>query len=576
MLDALKDYAEKQQLVVAPGFASKDIRWALDCAPDGRFLTVISLGEGKKGEVFPGCPSMNDSQLKTGGQIRSQVLWESAKVVLDWAEEDERKDRDTEKHEFFLGMLDSAGESVPEFKHAAKMLRLHRKAVIEAMKEAKAKPTDKVTVALSGQLPLRGDGWHAWWRKWFQANCAAADSGDAQGGMLCLMTGALTSPAMTHDKVTKLRDTGSFGGVLAAFDKDAFTSFGLEQGQNAAMSPEMASLYPKALDHLLANHSRSLGPVQAVVWFNRTAPAEAGDVLGWLYEGSQEGIEADARLRARKFLESVKAGQRGDLGTNEYHCLMLSGSPARVVVRAWMSGRLEDLAGSVDTWFKDLSIARRDGQGLAEDPKFFAVLGSTKAEADDFLAHSVLQLWNCAVQRAPIPRELMAKALRRFRSLVMKDETVLHAGISLIKAFHLREGDKHMQAHLNAEHPAAEYQCGRLLAVLSALQGSALGDVGAGVVQRFYGSASQTPRTVLGALVRNSNHHLAKLEGGLRHWYQGKIAEIVGRLGDDLPKTLTLEQQSLFALGYYQQMAADRAGKGKKDNSKNDNGEVNQ
>jgi len=119
--------------------------------------------------------------------------------------------------------------------------------------------------------------------------------------------------------------------------------------------------------------------------------------------------------------------------------------------------------------------------------------------------------------------------------------------------------DGQSRVRLGPDHPAAEYQCGRLLAVLSALQYSALGDVGAGVVQRFYGAASQTPKTVMGSLIRNSNHHLAKLDGGLRYWYQNKIAEIMARLGDGLPKTLTLEQQSLFALGFYQQMAFDRS-----------------
>src|ERR1035441_345497 len=109
MFQALMEYAERKKLAVAPGYASKDIRWALDCSQDGRFLAVIPLGEGKKGEIFSACPSMSDSQLKTGGEIRSQVLWESAKVVLDWVDED-RKDRDAQKHEFFLGMLRAAGK----------------------------------------------------------------------------------------------------------------------------------------------------------------------------------------------------------------------------------------------------------------------------------------------------------------------------------------------------------------------------------------------------------------------------------------------------------------------------------
>ncbi len=118
-----------------------------------------------------------------------------------------------------------------------------------------------------------------------------------------------------------------------------------------------------------------------------------------------------------------------------------------------------------------------------------------------------------------------------------------------------------MTAYLNADHPAPAYHCGRLLALFANLQRAALGDVGAGVVQRFYSSASQTPGLVLGRLSANARNHLGKLEAKLAWWYESQLAEIMGRLGDGAPRILDLEGQGLFALGYYQQLAALRAGK---------------
>lgn len=112
-----------------------------------------------------------------------------------------------------------------------------------------------------------------------------------------------------------------------------------------------------------------------------------------------------------------------------------------------------------------------------------------------------------------------------------------------------------LKAYLNEEHPHPAYHCGRLMAVLSALQRAALGDVGAGVVQRYFAAASSTPALVLGRLTRNSQAHLNKLTGGLAYWYEEKIAAIWNKIEDAIPKALTLEEQSLFALGYYQQMA---------------------
>jgi CRISPR-associated protein Csd1 len=92
--------------------------------------------------------------------------------------------------------------------------------------------------------------------------------------------------------------------------------------------------------------------------------------------------------------------------------------------------------------------------------------------------------------------------------------------------------------------------------VLAYIQWKALGDVGAGVVQRYYAAASATPALVLGRLTRTAQFHLDKIaDKGIRLGLDKRLAEIWSRIQDRVPATLTLEQQSLFALGYYQQKA---------------------
>lgn len=118
-----------------------------------------------------------------------------------------------------------------------------------------------------------------------------------------------------------------------------------------------------------------------------------------------------------------------------------------------------------------------------------------------------------------------------------------------------------MTAYLNPDHPVAAYHCGRLMAVLAELQYAALGDVGAGVVQRYYAAASQTPGLILGRLIRNAQNHLNKSDKPwLSSKYERPVMDIVSRLKDEFPRILDLEGQGLFALGYYQQLAALRAG----------------
>lgn len=119
-----------------------------------------------------------------------------------------------------------------------------------------------------------------------------------------------------------------------------------------------------------------------------------------------------------------------------------------------------------------------------------------------------------------------------------------------------------MTPALDPEHPNAAYHCGRLLATYDSLQRAALGDVGAGVIQRYYGGALTNPSGVFGQLSRMAQTHLSKLDRGLSHVYEARIAEIhngikrQGNLPASYPAALSLDDQALFALGFWHQTAA--------------------
>jgi CRISPR-associated protein Csd1 len=272
---------------------------------------------------------------------------------------------------------------------------------------------------------------------------------------------------------------------------------------------------------------------------------------------------AAAALKAKALLDSIRIGARPDLGNSEFFSLTLSGMAGRAMLRDWMEGSFEELVRSIEFWFSDLAITARNGKHAAPDPKFMAVCGALVRDLKELPAPTVTTLWRVAVKHLPIPQPLMVQALTRFRADLVKDEPFSHARMGLIKAYFIRRnqgGDSTMTAYLNPDHPEPAYHCGRLLAVLANLQRAALGDVGAGVVQRYYAAASQTPGLIIGRLAGNARNHLGKLDAGLAWWYEERIAEIMSRLKDRIPRILDLEGQGLFALGYYQQIAALRAG----------------
>ena len=575
MLHTLMDYAN--DLNSEPGFKTREVRWCIELAADGRFLNVFPLGDGKRGTMRPRCPDMHN--MNAGG--KSHFLVETAQTVTLLFKDNEKPERvegTKGKHRFYIDMLRLASSSTPSLAIVANALEDESclAKIRDALTRNKAKPTDWLEWRVEDIDPREDEAIQRWWRKWRKTDMegprgsAPSSSGIGHHGvMVCLLTGNDIQPLPTHPKITGLSGVGGLGtgDVMVGFDKAAFGSFGLDQSANAAMSADAAQKYADGLNDLVRNRSRKLANALVLHWFKEKIDPQ-DDPLEWLKSfESPEQTEVSAQMEARRMLDSIRAGARGGLGDNRYYALTLSGASGRVMVRDWMEGRFEALVENIEAWFADLAIVARDGKEQARDPKFMAVCGALVRELKDLPAPTTATLWKVAVQRLAIPQPLMAQALARFRTdLVDKDQPPFnHARMGLMKAYFVRlkpGGDHTMTiAYLNPDHPEAAYHCGRLLAVFSKLQHAALGDVGAGVVQRYYAAASQTPGLILGRLASNARNHLGKLDSGLAYWYENQIADIMSRLGDGAPRVLDLNGQGLFALGYYQQLAALRPAK---------------
>jgi CRISPR-associated protein Csd1 len=162
-----------------------------------------------------------------------------------------------------------------------------------------------------------------------------------------------------------------------------------------------------------------------------------------------------------------------------------------------------------------------------------------------------------ALRGRAFPRELIGASLRRIRLPAEKnDRNLLHDRIALIKATWLRlyrpRRNKEELVSLDESTTTPAYLLGRLFAVLERLQAAALGDVNASIRDRYFGAASSTPALVFPRLIRLGMHHAAKAEHS--GWLEKITGQIVGALpAQRFPAVLSLEDQGLFAVGYYHQ-----------------------
>ena len=550
------------------GFSRKRVKWLISSTEDGFFTGVIKLNEGK-GQTFDRCPHLSQPELVGGNEPRAHFLVEGLQTVVLFRKDDlepRSQEKFQKKHDYFCALLEKATKDTPYFSAAATMLSKDEtlQTICQELTKQNAKPTDTATILIGDVNPLERDDWHDWWRTFrltLNPPSTVISKSTVITKMRCFATGELIKPVSTHPKIKGLAGVGGLGtgDVLIGFDKQAFQSYGLEQSCNAAMAEETATAYAETLNRFISEKGMKFGKILAVYWFTESIPKE-GDPLAWLKEPPEQ-VEASAEQQARRLLQAIRTGQRPDLARNRYMALTLSGQSGRVMVREVMEGSFEELLTKVIQWFSDLSIVARDGKNLCVPQKFLAVAGSLVRELDELASPWTQQLWHAAITGSVFPSFVASRTVQRIRVDIIKDQPTSHARMGLLKAFIIRQGDLNMQPYLNSNHPKPAYHCGRVLAVFARLQHAALGDVGAGVVQRYYTATSQAPSLTLGRLAANAKNHLSKLERGLMHWYENQIADVMSRIGDDVPRTLTLEEQSLFALGYYQQLATFMAGK---------------
>lgn len=110
------------------------------------------------------------------------------------------------------------------------------------------------------------------------------------------------------------------------------------------------------------------------------------------------------------------------------------------------------------------------------------------------------------------------------------------------------------------------YACGRLLAALAYVQTPKNYGTGAPVVDRYFGAASMSPRSVMSVLLRLNRHHMRKASQenpGFAVNRERELDAILGKIGErgqcpDFPALLDLKGQGRFALGFYHQRAEYR------------------
>jgi CRISPR-associated protein Csd1 len=193
------------------------------------------------------------------------------------------------------------------------------------------------------------------------------------------------------------------------------------------------------------------------------------------------------------------------------------------------------------------------------------VEATSRAESDDkgrlrgYDADGVSPLLAGAVTRAvltggPYPQALMTSMVRRLRTDgVISHERMVAIKGCLVRNSRLGKHPREISVALDTNNRDPAYVTGRLFALLEKIQtDSSGGELNRTIRDTFFSAASATPGIVFPRLLRLSQHHLGKMSVGQRIFYEKQIGQVVDPL-TTFPRTLGLEGQGMFAIGYYHQ-----------------------
>ena len=355
-----------------------------------------------------------------------------------------------------------------------------------------------------------------------------------------------------------------------SFDKDAFKSFGKERGANAPVSERAAFAYTTSLNTLLERGSRQrirIGDATTLFWADASgneakASAAEGFFLDVLF-GPPTDEEEAAKIRDK--LAAVTQGRplvEVDPEVDEdtrFFVLGLAPNAARLSIRFWYEGSIGAISRRIGEHWRDLHL---EPTPWRTTPSARRLLYETAVQRK---AENIPPTLTGAVMRAILsggryPRSLLTAVIVRMRT--DKEITGLRTAIckaSLARDHRLGFEEEDVPVSLNPEETNPGYRLGRLFAVYENVQRAALGNVNATIKDRFFASASATPASVFPLLERSASNHIASLrkgdKGGLAHWFEKEIDSIFSGVGSTFPRSLRLEDQGRFAIGYHHQRA---------------------
>ncbi|MGW2768753.1 type I-C CRISPR-associated protein Cas8c/Csd1 [Streptomyces sp. NPDC001275] len=575
LLHRLTEYAARAEAdneLPPPYYRPKRIQWILQLNEDGTSARPVKL-QSEKGEkpLETTAPYAYRSGtmpppylvVDTAQYVLALPKQAPGKPVTERAVEEGRRRRDA-----YADLLLTWANTAPDDPYAKAVRTFVTTGVLHGLKAP-----EEMTAADNIALMAHDNTWlhmlpsvrEAW-----AASVRSRKSGKGAIGLclVCGKDGELLSTIPESIKSGAIPTAGrGRDAQLVSINASAQGRGGAVQLVNTPVCERCGGRAMAALNLLLASDTNRRRATDSVtVWWTRE-PVD--DLFGTLDTPTDAAV---ARLLT-SLHERPDPATAERIDPNAYYSLTLGLNNARAVVLDWLHIPVGRLRNHLGAWFEHHRVYDGWNQNYRYFPLWRIALaaGRWDAKANKYVPGSApkgleQELLHAALTRGPVPARLLPHLLQRIRA----DRRVDPPRIALLRlALHPNRKDHQVTAPADRLDPTQldpGYLCGRVFAVLEAIQYAALPDVKATIGDKFFGTAMTAPAAVFKTLRLGANAHLKRLRrdnGAAYTALSRRLAEAFAAFDpqEGIPLLLTTEQQAKFVLGYEQQRAADFAAK---------------
>ena len=610
ILQALYQYYQQMQAagadIAPPGMEKKAIPFIIELTPEGEVIQVSETTgpEDKKGKTYLVSQSAKRSGPKAF-QI-AQVMWDHLGYVLGVSSDGTEKEGRVApmRNESFIEKVYELRELYPENPHIAAVARFYQDGHALRLTENETQ-IKKIQKTKGGNISFRvrdlGDDQLVASIQDVQSYMnRATESKDTDNSntSVCLVTGEKSMIICTHPSVN-LPGAQATASLISFQTSSGFDSYGKEQGFNAPISVRAAGAIATALNDLLTkgkNTNYRVGDTTFVFWSNladeellssyRTATfngissssEEEGENLDL---ENPEGEKSKKSRRKKKnipstitpdresyrVLQTLKAacGYKGGQvheDNGRFYILGLAPYTARISIKLWAEGSIPEIVGNTLQHQYDMNIISEKGNVDAETPPLRSIYQIVKTvsssdKSDKWSSNLIQSIVESIVENKPYPQSLQQACLERIR----RGNRITELRAAILKAYiNRKKQQEYITMSLDPNQTNKAYLAGRLFALFESIQQCALGgNLNRTIRDAYYGTASTTPRTIFGRLDALSKVHLSKLrkeKPGLAILKEKQLEEIYNLIpggAPEMPTHFSLDDQSIFAVGYYHQ-----------------------